>query len=91
MAHSNVNIKWRQGEIVPKVVCFSTNEIVREKLNNMQIKTCFPQNKSKKIVIEKEEELWDVECKSACWEVFDPTQADNIDQSNFYIHYKFEF
>ena len=31
----------------------------------MQIKICFSQNKSEKIVIEGGEKLWNVKCKSA--------------------------
>ena len=46
-------------------MCFSTNKIVQKELNNSQVETHFPQNKSEKVVVKQGKELGDVEHKGA--------------------------
>ena len=59
-------------------MCFSANKIVREELNNLQVKIHFPQNKSEKMMVEWGEKLDDVESKGISWQVFDQSYVNEV-------------
>jgi len=44
LAHSHINVKERRSEIVLKILDFSVYQIIRKKVDNMRVESCFPEN-----------------------------------------------
>jgi len=61
LAYTNVHLKNRRGKTIPGITGSSSNKIVGEVVDHFQIKACFLKDMSEKAMIERWEELPDIE------------------------------
>ena len=80
LTHTNIHIKQWWHEWVSKVLCSSIYKVVRKEIYNLQVKTHFPQNMSKMIMIEWGEELGNIKSKGTSWQILDLPHTNKMSQ-----------
>ena len=60
MAYSNVYLEGGGEEIVPNIIGSSTNEVISEEVDNMNIEASLLENASEEVIIQRQEKLGNV-------------------------------
>ena len=60
MAYSNIYLEGGGEEIVPNIIGSSTNEVISEEVDNMNIEASLLENASEEVIIQRQEKLGNV-------------------------------